>query len=152
MAGFIETRGGPFMLVLEPRQLDAIERHMAEVVRDRLERVIARTFPELKSSAGGQQAQAAQLGTIVQRGIDSATKYGLEDTSDLAAFIALGLAWRMLPRDTPTEWIRSWLERADTEGPTKLAIIEAQLAEAAPNPALSTVAKRIADARREAGA
>lgn len=140
------------MLVLEPRQLDAIERHMAEVVRERLERVIATTFPELKSSAGGQPAQAAQLGTIVQRGIDSATKYGIEETPDLAAFIVLGLAWRMLPRDTPVDWIRSWLERPDTEGPTKLAIIEAQLADAAPNPALSALARRIADARREAGA
>jgi len=140
------------MLVLEPRQLDAIERHMAEVVRARLERVIATTFPELNRAAGAGAAPAARLGTIVQRGIDSATKYGIEETPDLAAFIALGLAWRMLPRDTPVDWIRNWLERPDTEGPTKLAIIEAQLADAAPNPALSALAKRVADARREAGA
>lgn len=138
------------MLVLEPRQLDAIERHMAEVVRARLERVIAATFPELNRASG--EPQAPPLGTIVQRGIDSAAKYGIEEPPDLAAFIALGLAWRMLPRDTPTDWIRSWLERPDTEGPTKLAIIEAQLAEAAQSPALSAVAKRIADARREVGA
>jgi hypothetical protein len=140
------------MLVLEPRQLDAIERHMAEVVRARLERVIATTFPELNRASGEPQAQAAPLGTIVQRGIDSATKYGIEEPSDLAAFIALGLAWHMVPRDTPVDWIRSWLERPDTDGPTKLAIIEAQLADAAPNPALSAMAKRIADARREVGA
>ena len=33
-----------------------------------------------------------------------------------------------------------------------LARVEAQLADAAPNPALSALAKRVADARREAGA
>lgn len=140
------------MLVLEPRQLDAIERHMAEVVRTRLERVIATTFPELNLASGAGAAPAAPLGTIVQRGIDSAAKYGIEETPDVAAFIALGLAWRSLPRDTPADWIRSWLERPDTEGPTKLAVIEAQLADAPANPALSALAKRVADARREAGA
>jgi hypothetical protein len=140
------------MLVLAPRQLDAIERHMAELVRARLERVIAATFPELNPAARATQAQPVPLSTIVQRGIDSATRYGIEEPPDLAAFIALGLAWRMLPRDTPVEWIRNWLERPDTEGATKLAIIEAQLADAAPNPALSALARRIADARREAGA
>lgn len=140
------------MLVLGPGQLDAIERHMAEVVRARLERVIATTFPELSKASPAPEAQPAQLSTIVQRGIDSATRYGIEETSDLAAFIALGLASHMLPRDTPIGWIRSWLERPDTEGSTKLAIIEAQLADAAPNPALSAMAKRVADARRGAGA
>jgi hypothetical protein len=140
------------MLVLQPRQLDAIERHMAAVVRARLERVIATTFPELSQAGAGPQAQPAQLGAIVQRGIDSATRYGIEETADLAAFIALGLASRMLPRETPIGWITSWLERPDTEGSTKLAIIEAQLADAAPNPALTAMAKRVADARRRASA
>ncbi|HEY1287657.1 MAG TPA: hypothetical protein VGF58_04975 [Burkholderiales bacterium] len=140
------------MLVLEPRQLEAIERHMAEVLRSRLERVIATTFPELGPAAGAQQVQAAPLGAIVQRGIESAAKYGIDEPRDLAAFIALGLAWRMLPRDTPIDWIRSWLERPDTEGSTKLAIIEAQLADAAPNPALSAMARRVADARRSLAA
>jgi len=140
------------MLVLEPRQLEAIERHMAEVLRSRLERVIATTFPELSPAAGAQQAQAAPLSAIVQRGIESAEKYGIEEPRDLAAFIALGLAWRMVPRDTPIDWIRSWLERPDTEGSTKLAIIEAQLADAAPNPALSAMAKRVAEARRSTAA
>ena len=137
------------MLVLEADQLEAIERHMVEVVRARLERVIATTFPEFNPASG---AQPAQLTTIVQRGIENATKYGIDETPDVAAFIALGLATRTLPRDTPTDWIRSWLERPDTEGATKLAIIEAQLADAAQNPALSAIAKRIADARREAAA
>ena len=140
------------MLVLQPRQLDAIERHMAEVVRARLERVIATTFPELNQAIAAPQAQPVQLSTIVRRGIDSATRYGIEETSDLAAFIALGLASRMLPRDTPIGWITNWLERPDTEGSTKLAIIEAQLADSAPNPALSAMAKRVADARRRARA
>ena len=140
------------MLVLEPRQLDAIERHMAEVVRARLERVIAATFPELNQASAAPQARPVHLSTIVQRGIDSATRYGIEEPSDLAAFIALGLATRMLPRDAPIGWIRSWLERPDTDGSTKLAIIEAQLADAAPNPALSAIAQRVADARRGAGA
>jgi hypothetical protein len=58
----------------------------------------------------------------------------------------------MLPRETPIGWITSWLERPDTEGSTKLAIIEAQLADAAPNPALTAMAKRVADARRRASA
>src|SRR5262245_41769972 len=137
------------MLVLEPDQLEAIERHMAELMRARLERVIATTFPEFNPARG---AQPAQLTTIVQRGIENATKYGIDETPDVAAFIALGLATRTLRRDTPPGWIRSWLERPDTEGATKLAIIEAQLADAAQNPALSAMAKRIADARREAAA
>lgn len=139
------------MLVLEPAQVEAIERHMAEIVRARLERVIAATFPELNPATAGK-APGVDLSTIVQRGIESAAKYGIEEPPDLAAFIALGLAWRTLPRETPTGWIRDWLDRPDEAGPTKLAIIEAQLADAAPSHPLSAVAKRIADARREAEA
>lgn len=137
------------MLVLEPRQLETIERHMAEVVRARLERAIAMTFPELHRAADAEQPPAAQLGTIVQRGVESAEKYGIDEPPDLAAFIALGLAWRTLPRETPTDWIKDWLERPDTPGDTKLAVIEAQLAGVTGNPALALVKERVAQARRE---
>src|SRR5690242_16868242 len=134
------------MLVLEPLQLEAIERHMAEVMRARLERAIATTFPELNRASGAGEVPAAQLSTIVQRGIDSAEKYGIEEPRDLAAFIALGLAWRTLPRETPTDWIKDWLERPDTPGDTKLAVIEAQLAGVTENPALALVKQRVAQA------
>ncbi|HEY7240138.1 MAG TPA: hypothetical protein VH600_13280 [Burkholderiales bacterium] len=140
------------MLVLEPEQLDTLEQHMLQTLRGRLKRVIAATFPEL-NGAGPSSAEAdARLSTAIDRGMETAARYGIEEHADIAAFIALGLAWRTLPPETPTDWIKDWLERPDTPGDTKLAVIEAQLAGVTGNPALALVKQRVAQARREAGA
>lgn len=139
------------VLVLGPDQLDTIEQHMLKMLQTRLQRVIASTFPELNGGAAGE-SPAERLRTIVERGIETATKYGIEEPPDLAAFIALGLAWRALPRETSTDWIKSWLERPDTPGSTKLAVIEAQLAGTNGHPALSVLTQRVMQARREAAA
>jgi hypothetical protein len=136
------------MLLLESRQLKSIELHMLEVLKQRLERVIATTFPELNAKAP-DDPRTVPVSSIVKRGVDNAQKYGIEEDGDLAAFIALGLAWRTLPRETAADWIRSWLERPDLPGDTKLAIIEAQLADASGQPALAALAARVSQARRE---
>jgi hypothetical protein len=136
------------MLILQQGQLKRIEVHMLESLKRRLERVIATTFPELNTKAP-DDPRTVPVSSIVQRGVENAQKYGIEEDGDLAAFIALGLAWRTLPRDTPTEWIRDWLERPDIPGDTKLAIIEAQLAGASGQPALSALAARVLQARQE---
>jgi hypothetical protein len=137
------------MLVLSPEQLATIERHMYKSLQTRLQRVIAATFPELNDAGGVQEKAAERVGAIVQRGVETALNYGIEEPADLAAFIALGLAWRTLPSETSVDWITRWLERTDTSGATKLAIIEAQLASSTQSKALSVVVKRITDARRE---
>jgi len=133
------------VLVLGPDQLDALERHMMDALHARLQQVIAATFPELKA-----EAPAERLRSIIHRGVESATRYGIEEPPDLAAFIALGLASRALPPGTSIDWIRDWLERPDTAGATKLAIIEAQLASGTGNPAYFSLTARVKQARREA--
>jgi hypothetical protein len=143
------------MLVLRRAQLDVIEQHMIQSLQRRVERAIAASFPELNdvdpSARQGQGVPSERVKGIVDRGIDSAVGLGIEEPPDMAAFIALGLALRTVPPETPTEWIKSWLARPDTAGATKLAIIEAQLAQSdADNPALSAVAERVAQARRHA--
>jgi hypothetical protein len=135
-------------MIIETGQLKRIELQLMESLRKRLERAIATTFPELTAKAA-DDPRTVPVGSIVQRGVENAKKYGIEEDADLAAFIALGLAWRTLPRDTPTDWIRSWLERPDVPGDTKLAIIEAQLADLRGQPALSTLTARVSQARRE---
>lgn len=140
------------MLVLEPQQLETIERHMFLALQKRLQLAIAATFPELNGAGAGRGEPNARVSAVVERGMETAERYGIEERADLAAFIALGLAWRTLPRETPTDWIRDWLERPDTPGDTKLAVIEAQLAAVSGNPALAFVNQRVAQARREAEA
>ncbi|MGZ5091460.1 MAG: hypothetical protein ACXWIP_09705 [Burkholderiales bacterium] len=141
------------MLVLRPAQLDVIEQHMIQYLQRRVERAIAASFPELNDvdRSAPQGVPSERVKGIVDRGIDSAVGLGIEEAPDLAAFIALGLALRTVPPETPTEWIKSWLARPDTAGATKLAIIEALLAQSdADNPALLAVAERVAQARRHA--
>lgn len=140
------------MLVVQAKQLEAIENHMRQALQNRLRRVIATTFPELAGAAAGAATPADRVGTVVERGMETAERYGIEAPADIAAFIALGVAWRALPAGTPTDWIRDWLERPDTPGDAKLAIIEAQLADAHGNPALAVLTRRVGQARREAGA
>lgn len=135
------------MLVLGPDQLDALDRHMMKKLQERLQQVIAATFPELSGASDEPQ----RLRRIVERGVQNAGRYGIYDAPDLAAFIALGLAWRDLPPGTSADWITRWLERADTPGATKLAVIEAQLAGSG-NPALAPLTERVKRARSEAGA
>jgi hypothetical protein len=140
------------MLVLRPEQLAVIEQHMVQSRQRRVERAIAASFPELSSvdPSAGQRVPGEQVKGIVERGVQSAAGLGIEEAPDLAAFIALGLALRTVPPETPTDWIKSWLARPDTAGATKLAIIEAQLAQSGvENPALSFVAKRVAHARQQ---
>jgi hypothetical protein len=133
------------MLKLEDGQLHRLERHMLEVLQRRLERVIAANFPEI----GATSPDGARVASIVQRGVENALRYGIDEDADLAAFIALGLAWRSLPPESSVDWIRHWLERTDTPGSTKLAVIEAQLANADSNAALAALTKRVARARRD---
>jgi hypothetical protein len=140
------------MLLLRPEQLEVMERHLLQALRKRLERAIAATFPELNVQSAAQHGAGERTREIVNRGIDMAAELGIEEAPDMAAYIALGLALRMVPPETPTEWIRSWLDRPDTSGATKLAVIEAQLADsAAADPALALIAERVARARQEAG-
>lgn len=137
--------------MLGTHQLDIIEEHMHRTLQKRLQRVIVATFPEL-NHADASEIPADRVGALVQRGIESAVKYGIGDAPDFAAFIALGLALRGVPPGTSNDWIKSWLERPDTPGGTKLAVIEAQLRDMQADPALLVVIERVAQARREAEA
>jgi hypothetical protein len=132
------------MLRLEDGQVHRLERHMLEVLQKRLERVIAAHFPEIEAAS----PDGTRLSSIVQRGVENALRYGIDEDADLAAFIALGLAWRSLPPEAPADWIRHWLERTDTPGSTKLAVIEAQLANES-NLALAALRDRVARVRRD---
>lgn len=134
--------------MLGPDQLDALERHMTRKLQERLQQVIAATFPEL--SMPSDKPWGSRVRTIVERGIESAERYGIQQPSDIAAFIALGLATRKLPPGTSTDWIREWLERPDILGPTKLAIIEAQLTDTSGDAVLAALTARVKQARHEA--
>jgi hypothetical protein len=148
------------MLILRQVQIDVFEEHLFAALQARVERAIGATFPELSAPASSSDSNAEkavpdqQVKAIVERGIERAAGLGIQEPADLAAFIALGLALGSAPTPLPArEWITEWLNRADTPGVMKLKIIEARLAESnAADPALDGIAKRVADARREASA
>ena len=137
------------MLFLRQSQIDALEQQLFHALQMRVERAIAGTFPEL----GGDAAEPGEpIRGIVERGIESSVAYDIQETADIAAFIALGLALG-ISRPKASDWIKGWLERPDTPGATRLQIIEKQLAAAAAgDAALAAVGERVAKARREAGA
>ena len=137
------------MIVIQPEQIDVLERHMWKGVQQRLERAIAATFPDLSGAASAALAPGERVEPVVRRGVEAALRYGIEETPDLAAFIALGLAWRGVPPGTSAEWITRWLERPDLPGETKLAIIEAQLAATKSHPAFALLTQRVKQARGE---
>jgi len=111
------------MLVLEREQLETMERQMFEALRRRLPGAIAATALEVKDPS-------------------AAPRRGVEERADMAIFIALGLAWRMLPRETRTDLIRQSLESAEIPEAAKLAVIEAHLAAFNGYPALSLVTRQ----------
>jgi len=106
------------MLVLEREQLETMERQMFEALRRRLPGAIAATALEVKDPS-------------------AAPRRGIEERTDMAIFIALGLAWRMLPRETRTDLIRQSLESPEIPEAARLAVIEAHLAAVNGYPALS---------------
>lgn len=145
------------MLTLRPDQFEAFEEHMFRALQTRVEQAIAVAFPELGTETGAPGETAAEhppsgrISGIAERGIESAVAHEVQEPADIAAFIALGLALRLSPPKGPTDWIKNWLERPDTSGATKLAIIETQLAEEARNdPAWMAIAERVAKARQQA--
>jgi hypothetical protein len=144
------------MLTIQPAQLEAFERILSERMHEMVESAIATAFPEACAVPGadgkGDKRRCAneQGRRIVARGIESAANFGIDSDADLAAFIVLGLALRSngSSRAVP-QWIVAWLNRPDTPGATKMAIIEAQLAEfGATDPELRAVSDKIASARR----
>jgi len=143
------------MLIVEDVQMEVFERRLFEAVQQRVQSAIAATFPELSGEAAegaelGRET-AAKLGTIVERGIESAVKSDIGDGPDIAAFIALGLALRLARPGESGSWIHDCMNRPGTSGPTKLRMIESQLRVlAADDKALGVIAQRVAQARQRA--
>jgi hypothetical protein len=144
------------MLIICDEQVEVFEQHLFDAMQQRVERAIAAVFPEFcdKPAAGGTDGAAAgagQIGTIVERGIESAANYGMAEAPDFAAFIALGLALRLTPPGPAGDWIYPYVNRANTPGPTRLRMIESRLQSLAEDhPALALIAQRMAKAREGA--
>jgi hypothetical protein len=140
------------VLTIRPEQMEALERVQFEAMQSRIERTIAKCFPELADGPANRNLGGVgeRVKGVVERGIESAIGLDIHQAPDIAAFITLGLALRSRPGGTP-EWVTTWLQRADTPGETKLAFIEKQLvALGASDAALLNVAERISQARQEA--
>lgn len=136
--------------------MEVLEQHLFDSMQARVESAIAAVFPEFAPAARFQhdaQAithQSTEVQGLVERGIEGAADFGIHKGPDLAAFIALGVALRSAGAAQPVpEWITGWLKRPDTPGATKMAVIEAHLAESgASDPILKNVAEKVAAARR----
>jgi hypothetical protein len=138
------------MLSLRREQVEAFEQHLFDAMLSRIERAIAATFPELSVADGTREGEpSAEIESIVVRGVETAAEFGIHARPDIAAFIALGLASRSAGSSKPLpDWIKGWLNRPETAGSTKMAVIEAQLAEfGSSDPALATVARKVAAVR-----
>ena len=126
-------------------------------MHQRVEQAIGATFPELRDPAPGRgtnepgaegEEGRPSLKSIVERGIESAVKFDIQDGPDIAAFIALGLSLRLAPAGEAGSWIPDYLNRTGTDGATRLHIIESQLRSLGEDePALMLVAERVAQAR-----
>jgi hypothetical protein len=144
------------MLILRREQMEVLEQRLFDNMQARVERAIAAVFPQLAPAAHlpGESRGAIRPGVevrgVVERGIEAAADFGIHEGPDLAAFIALGVALRSGGAVQPLpEWLTGWLNRPETPGPTKMASIEAHLAElGAGDPRLKEVAERVAAARR----
>lgn len=144
------------MLVVPDTQIDALEQHLFGAMQARVERAIAATFPEFRAAARASGAdpakdEDAQIRAIVARGIENAAEFDIGDGADFAAFIALGLALRLVSPGASAEWIHGYLRRPDASGPTKLRMIESRLQRLAQDePAFDAIARRVAQAREGA--
>lgn len=144
------------MLVIRHDQMEMFERIQFEQMQKRVECAIAAAFPDTCAAppvdgapAGKREANEHARG-LVEKGIEHALNLGILEGADLAAFIALGLALRAVAMPPPA-WMSGWLARPDTPAATRLAIVEAQLADlAATDAALLAIAERVRTARREA--
>ena len=123
-------------------------------MQQRVERAIAATFPEYREAAPERRTdergleERPSLKTVVERGLESAVRFDIQDGPDIAAFIALGLALRVAPPGEGTSWISEYLNRMGAAGATRLSMIESQLqALAVDDKALSVIAQRVARAR-----
>lgn len=147
------------MLTLRTDQFTLFDKRMFAALQAKVELAIAATFPELRAAAiaapveargdAAESAQDMELHTIVEQGIERAVGYDIQEASDIAAFIALFLSLRLQPPRSPTDWIKSWLERPDTAAETRLGMIGFQLDESGDSdPPLKAAAARMAEARR----
>jgi len=144
------------MLIVRDDQIEAFEEKLFAAMQQRVERAIAQTFPEFREATPERQTKEPPLEghgqpplkSIVERGIESAVRFDIQDGPDIAAFIALGLALRLAPVGEAGTWISDYLNRAGSEGQTKLSMVESQVqALAADDQAFSVIAQRVAQAR-----
>jgi hypothetical protein len=142
------------MLVIRADQLEMFERIQFDKMQQRIECAIAHTFPDTCTApfAAGTPSARYQPNlyskALVEKGIEAGLGLGLEQESDLAAFIALGLALQA-GSVAPPGWITEWLMRPDTPGTVRLAVIESRLAQmGADDPLLHAVATQVGAARR----
>jgi hypothetical protein len=137
------------MLIVDDAQIEVFEKRLFEAMQQRVEHAIASTFPEFgdRPAADGT---TVSIGTVVERGIENALGVDIGDASDVAAFIALGLALRFSPPRPAADWIQAWLMRPDAPGQTRLRMIESRLRKLAKqDPAVAAIAKRVETAREK---
>jgi hypothetical protein len=141
-------------VIIRDHQIQAFERSLFAAMQQRVEQAIAATFPEYREAPKERRTdergveERPSLKSTVERGIESAVRFEIQDGSDIAAFIALGLALRLSPPGEAGSWIQACLNRPDTSGPTKLRMIESRLQPLARgNGSLGLIAQRVAQAR-----
>lgn len=142
------------MLIIRDDQIQAFERSLFVAMKQRVEQAVAATFPEYRDVPKEQRTdergveERPLLKSMVERGIESALRFDIQDGSDIAAFVALGLALRLWPPGEEGNWIQGCLSRAQTSGPIKLRMIESRLQPLARgNGSLGLIAQRVAKAR-----
>jgi hypothetical protein len=143
------------MLTINREQLSALERVLLERSYENIQAAVEAACPEAcalppNEGEGDRALGAKRPGRkIVERGLYNAAKFGIDDDADVAAFIVLGLALRSNSNSKPVpDWIVAWLQRPETSGNTKMAVIETQLASfGASDPELARVAAKVDTAR-----
>lgn len=141
------------MLRIRADQLEMFERIQFEKMQANIECAIAHAFPDTCAAPLSPDQPAARrqpnqhASNAVEKGIEAGIGLGLEQQSDLTAFVALGLALRSA-RVAPPDWIEGWLNRPDTPGAVRLAAIESRLAQlGARDPVLQAIAEQVGNAR-----
>lgn len=142
------------MLVIRADQLELLGRIQFDKMQERIEYVIARTFPDsfavpFAAETPSVRHQANMYSkTFVEKGIEEGLGLGLDQEADLAAFVALSLALWAGSRERPA-WMSAWLMRPHTPGAVRMAVIESRLAQmGADDPLLHAVATQVGTARR----
>lgn len=120
------------MLRISKMQVDALDDLMERRFEARLREAIRRLFPEALSRLDPLPDREHRLAEFMSQAVTQAQGFGMEADADVGAYIVLGLARATLDRSAMAkieEWAQPLLERENTAGGVKMALIEYQLKE-----------------------